>query len=538
MAIAAVIKRTWNQAFPKRQILLRSEGRVVYVSLSSWLQASAALATVLCIGGFTYSIIANQRAVETISGLESRVAAVTAAHDHLASNLAAVHERYSDVAGTMDRSRQQISDLSAQRDTLQKRLKTLTQSLERANLELSRSTSERSSLSRKLAEMQSELRLTEGERGRLANNLDNLASELQRTTEQRDTERQQRQRLSESMVALRHRLEDMQTTRSSLEDAVVERDQMLSHLTEERDGAQRRQQQLAQLVTDLHQQMSAVDAARTELESLLSGQSGQVARLREERDHALSARSVLEQQVASLEGRLTNLRVTQQDVLAQISQHTDAGIKTLEAVVAMTGLKLKPLLDRADTEWNGVGGPLLSLRRSADPAGGEAADADETDRALTHLEQRLVRWSAMHQILAHLPIVAPVNHYRISSSFGRRKDPFTKKGAFHSGVDLAAAKHTRIYSTSPGTVTHVGRRGPYGRMIEIDHGFGLKTRYGHLAKILVNKGDKVGHRQKIGLMGSTGRSTGVHVHYEVLFDGKPVNPMKFLEAGRHVFKQS
>jgi murein DD-endopeptidase MepM/ murein hydrolase activator NlpD len=93
-----------------------------------------------------------------------------------------------------------------------------------------------------------------------------------------------------------------------------------------------------------------------------------------------------------------------------------------------------------------------------------------------------------------------------------------------------------VWSTAPGTVTFVGRRGPYGRLVEIDHGYGLVTRYGHLRKILVKKGESVGFRHKIGIMGSTGRSTGRHVHYEVLFEGKPQDPAKFMKAGKYVFK--
>jgi murein DD-endopeptidase MepM/ murein hydrolase activator NlpD len=93
-----------------------------------------------------------------------------------------------------------------------------------------------------------------------------------------------------------------------------------------------------------------------------------------------------------------------------------------------------------------------------------------------------------------------------------------------------------VRATSPGVVTYVGWKGPSGRMVEIDHGLGLRTRYGHLHKILVKRGQKVDFRKKIGLMGTSGRSTGSHVHYEVLFDRKPVDPMKFMKAGKYVFK--
>ena len=106
----------------------------------------------------------------------------------------------------------------------------------------------------------------------------------------------------------------------------------------------------------------------------------------------------------------------------------------------------------------------------------------------------------------------------------------------HYGVDLAGWTGATIYSTAPGKVVFASRKGRYGKLVEIDHGFGLRTRYAHLRKILVKTGQQLVHRQKIGLLGSTGRSTGPHVHYEVRFEGKPLNPRKFIMAGRYVFK--
>ena len=86
------------------------------------------------------------------------------------------------------------------------------------------------------------------------------------------------------------------------------------------------------------------------------------------------------------------------------------------------------------------------------------------------------------------------------------------------------------------TVTFVGRKGPYGKMVEIDHGYGLKTRYGHLRTILVKRGQKIDFRHKVGIIGSTGRSTGRHLHYEIVSDGRPQDPAKFMKAGKYVFK--
>ena len=107
----------------------------------------------------------------------------------------------------------------------------------------------------------------------------------------------------------------------------------------------------------------------------------------------------------------------------------------------------------------------------------------------------------------------------------------------HYGLDLAGWNRSPVFSTAEGVVVFSGRKGRFGRMVEIDHGNGLRTRYAHLFKASVKKGQKIGHRHKVGLLGSTGRSTGPHVHYEVLFDGKQMDPLKFIKAGRNVYKE-
>ena len=108
----------------------------------------------------------------------------------------------------------------------------------------------------------------------------------------------------------------------------------------------------------------------------------------------------------------------------------------------------------------------------------------------------------------------------------------------HYGLDMGGVYKTSVYATAPGKVTHAGWNGRYGRMVEIDHGNGVKTRYGHMQKTLVTKGQEVRFRQKVGLLGSSGRSTGAHLHYEVVFKGRPMNPTNFIKAGRYVFQDS
>jgi murein DD-endopeptidase MepM/ murein hydrolase activator NlpD len=121
-----------------------------------------------------------------------------------------------------------------------------------------------------------------------------------------------------------------------------------------------------------------------------------------------------------------------------------------------------------------------------------------------------------------------------TSGFGARIDPFTHHGAFHPGQDFAGAYMTPIHATAPGVVAFTGQRTGYGNVVEIDHGGGFKTRYAHLQAISVAMGQRVGIGQRIGAMGSTGRSTGVHLHYEVWENGRVQDPTRFLKAGDYV----
>ena len=106
----------------------------------------------------------------------------------------------------------------------------------------------------------------------------------------------------------------------------------------------------------------------------------------------------------------------------------------------------------------------------------------------------------------------------------------------HYGLDLTGFKKAKVYATAPGKVVKSGYKGKYGKFIEIDHGDGFKTRYGHLYKTLVKRGQEVKFRQKIGLLGNSGRSTGSHLHYEITHNGKQKNPWHFIKAGKYVYK--
>ena len=163
-----------------------------------------------------------------------------------------------------------------------------------------------------------------------------------------------------------------------------------------------------------------------------------------------------------------------------------------------------------------IGGPFVALRDD----GSDPVPAIDVDRLVD-------------RVLATVPLASPVvDAHRVTSGFGRRRDPFRGRVAYHRGIDLAAERGTPIYAPAAGEVIRVGPRGGYGNTVEIDHGNGVVTRYAHLHAYLVKRGETVLPGERIGLMGRSGRTTGVHLHYEVLVDDRHVDPARLLAVGR------
>ena len=192
----------------------------------------------------------------------------------------------------------------------------------------------------------------------------------------------------------------------------------------------------------------------------------------------------------------------------------------LEDLIASTGLDIDRLLARINPSAGGgvgQGGPFVAMNSPAAIAAGDGQ-----------------RQAQLQKLLKTLPLNAPLNYYSVGSGFGPRRDPFNGREAFHTGLDLEAPYRTPVYSTAPGTVLFTGMREGYGRTVEIDHGNGIVTRFAHLHRILVARGQHIGAHFQVGELGSTGRSTGPHLHYEIIVDGRPLDPAKFLEAGKNV----
>jgi murein DD-endopeptidase MepM/ murein hydrolase activator NlpD len=178
----------------------------------------------------------------------------------------------------------------------------------------------------------------------------------------------------------------------------------------------------------------------------------------------------------------------------------------------------------------GQGGPYIPL----DGPTSELRHGEFQPRINT-IEARLYEAQALDTVVTAIPLGHPVvNETVMTSRFGVRRDPFTKRPTHHGGLDFIGGPMSPIVTTAPGRVIRAGWNGTYGNLVEIDHGHGFTTRYAHLKKIYVKRGDILEEGEKVGGMGSTGRSSGTHLHYEVRFQGRAYDPLKFIKAGLHV----
>jgi murein DD-endopeptidase MepM/ murein hydrolase activator NlpD len=218
-------------------------------------------------------------------------------------------------------------------------------------------------------------------------------------------------------------------------------------------------------------------------------------------------------------------------ILRQAEETTEERVENLRAVLQFAGLKPNDLLSAGQKN---VGGPFIAMSEAE--FFGEALNLEnEFSKRIMRVTARLAEAEQLEQTLEATPLGIPVlSEHRRTSKFGGRPDPITGKPAHHSGQDFGAFLKAPIGATAPGRVTYAGWKSGYGRFVEIDHGHGFRTRYGHMAKLTVKRGQMVKEGDQIGLMGSSGRSTGVHLHYEVWHNGKVYDPERFLKAGLYV----
>ncbi|HWP26283.1 MAG TPA: peptidoglycan DD-metalloendopeptidase family protein [Xanthobacteraceae bacterium] len=261
---------------------------------------------------------------------------------------------------------------------------------------------------------------------------------------------------------------------------------------------------------------TVIFTAPPDREARLESRAPQLPAMR--RDAATTGNSV-EARLARLQEALDRIEARQNLVLNAIEENYDSKAKRLRSVLVDLGINP----GRVPSTSAAVGGPFV-------PA--PAADSGAFERQLNRISVARAHVERMIRTLNNVPVRKPINgEIDLSSGFGLRMDPFVRAMAMHTGVDFRSNSGDPVRATANGTVTLAGWNGGYGRMVEIDHGNGISTRYGHLSEILVKPGQSVRSGQIVGRVGSTGRSTGPHLHYETRVEGEAVNPQKFLRAG-------
>lgn len=219
---------------------------------------------------------------------------------------------------------------------------------------------------------------------------------------------------------------------------------------------------------------------------------------------------------------LAAIEAEQLAFVERLTRYADRRSASTAAAIRKLGLNPSTIVSGAKAA---EGGPLLKLATSRDGS---------LDPRFRRMGASLARMDALENSLASIPQVSPAHVAYVSSSYGYRSDPFTGAAAFHAGLDFPGPMGSPIYAAAKGKVSFVGRRQGYGNCIEISHGHGLMTRYGHLSGFKAHVGEAVEAGTVIGAMGSTGRSTGSHLHFEVRVNDRPVNPRPFLEAARNL----
>lgn len=232
----------------------------------------------------------------------------------------------------------------------------------------------------------------------------------------------------------------------------------------------------------------------------------------------------------SVPRRLSALRERQQHLADRLRAAAHVRLTEVESAIRQVGLN--PAQLARNGRGSAMGGPFIPVRASKNPH----AETIRSDTDLHSLALLLDRLAAMEAAFDILPSARPTTAPMMTSSYGYRRDPFNGLAAFHAGIDFPGAFGQPILAAADGKIVFVGQRSGYGNCIELDHGHGITTRYAHLSGFVARRGQRVERGQQIARMGSTGRSTGTHLHFEVRVNGSAVDPRPFLDSRNHVLE--
>ena len=289
-------------------------------------------------------------------------------------------------------------------------------------------------------------------------------------------------------------------------------------------------------LTSTTTKLDTVGSDAKKLASRLSSLESQLTTSKKDLSGLTNVHSKLLTKNENLEQSLGSLNTSYVQLMQKFASQTKADLNAMEVALRKTGLNLNKMMRRVlnsgQKNKKGIGGPFVAWLNG----GGTGTNSPESKQDAASLLNYLNRWEGMNRLVRVLPLGSPLARTTIVSRYGRRIDPINKKPAMHLGVDMRAATGKPVRTTAGGVITFSGWKGSFGRLIMIDHGYGIRTRYGHLSKLKVKVGQKVAPGEVIGAAGNSGRSTGSHLHYEVQIGGRSHNPAHFIKAGANVLK--
>ncbi len=468
-----------EQLFPERQLLLKSSGGIRHIALPGWFQAMVLVACLVSVGGIAYLAMGFARLHEVVDQRidEARsVSSATVLND--SANMDAMRAELVQMRHDLATVNQNYADVTARFQASHDKLSSVSADNDKLRNDLTTATARIKDIQDARDDADRRAKTAEQALNNKSGNVSQLAKNLD------DNKSELRQSEAER-TTLQNRVQQLQMELQAANSRAAQ-------LVGQSDAKDRTQQQIA---TDPTRAAPAPVASAPVVAAPAPAESAEPP-----------------------------------DVVAPVPErkpdagpHARAGSSDLEKLLVSTGIDIDRMLTgltSLGSAQGGQGGPYIAL--GADR--GVAFDQKREDD--------------LKKLAKMLPLAAPLTQYQFESGFGLRIDPINHRTAFHPGLDLSAPYQTPVYSTAPGTVAFTGTRDAYGRMVEIDHGHGIVTRYAHLHRILVARGQKIGAHVEIGELGSTGRSTGPHVHYEVLVDGTPLDPAKFMEVGKNVVQIS
>jgi len=486
--------------FPERQLILRTDGKIRYLNISKNFQLLSLLVLFLAFGWGIFSTTTYFALSNILRSKDSEISTAHNNYRNLLSEVTRYQERFSVLTKELQRNHAMMLDLVENNTNLQLNLSSTQKNQETSQTKQAESDSARKNLRDKLTSIETELGNMTSRSFELTGNLatvtDNLQTAMNDRAEMQITNQNLRGQVAqlEQEVSHLHRTETEVIARLTkrTQDGIVFMERVFARAGLNADES------LAQLTSSTNTAVAANDAPFGSRE-----------------DETEPADDGGEQQAS-----------TSDDPVSEVAEAQE---KEADEPAQMPGIEMRIARHAIPV---GQGGPFIATT----PAVHRPQSGEKLKASLTNLEEHLERWDDLRQLMRAAPLPAPLDQFQLSSAFGKRRDPIRQRWAMHYGLDMRAPLNSAVYATAAGVVTIASTHNDYGRLVEIDHGMGFKTRYAHLNKILVQVGQKVDYRDKIGLLGNSGRSTGPHLHYEIAHNGRPVDPMRFLKAGRYVYK--